>query len=199
MLRITVLTCALLATSANAARADEIASRLDIAKKQYEDKRLARSAYELQFALVLMQRKLSELYQATFPDPPEGWRAHPQDADRTGAFGTNIARVYQGPNANIRAQLMIDNPQIWASGHAALLNPLHAAQMGYTAVEIAGIAAGHALIKWHEAQKRVEAFIMVPGRLYLRLDGNGMASDQPVRDLMKAWNIQRVKDVADIP
>ncbi len=200
MLKKIVLASAMLLASAAAAGADEILSRLDIARKQYEDKRLAKSAYELQFALLLMQRKLNELYQATFPEAPEGWRAHPQDGSRApGTIGTMLVRSYQGTNVNISAQLMIDNPQIWSGGHAALLNPLHAAQMGYTAIDVPGIATGHALMKWHEPQKRVEALIMIPGRLYIRMDGNGLSSDQPVRDLMKAWNIRRIKEIADIP
>ncbi len=201
MLRYRLLAILVLVALTSPAAADQVSERLEFGRKAYIDGRLGTAANELQMALALLRRRLDDQFLAAFPEPPEGWRAMSPDRGMHRAVsGTVLVRNYQFSGSNISVQFYVDNPESWTGNiSTALLSPHYAAHLDYAIVEVEGLPRGYALVKWHADQKRAEGMMMIPGRLLIRLNGAGLASEQPVRDLMRAWNIKRVKEIADIP
>lgn len=191
------LLAAALATVTSTVLADSVTDQIDEARRLYDEGDFAGAVTELGFAIEEMRGRVAEQYVETLPEPPSGWTAEPAQQEGSAAFlggGTSVSRSYHADDGSgtIEAQLMVDNPMI--QGFAAMLsNPaLLASQPNMKRVRI---GRENAMLNWDDAQGSGEITLMI-GRAMIRLQGHGLASSAPLEELLKAWDLQKVKALA---
>ncbi|MDX6751484.1 hypothetical protein SH611_16885 [Geminicoccaceae bacterium 1502E] len=190
------LAAALLATPA-AAMADSVTDQLDEGRTLYEEGDFAGAITELEFAIKEIRGKVAGQYVETLPEPPAGWTAEPAQQEGAAAFmggGTMISRSYRAESGqgSIEAQLMVDNPMI--QGFAAMLgNP--ALMAGQPNMKRVRVGRENAMLNWDESAGSGE-ITLVMGRAMIKLEGSGLAGPEQLEELLKAWDIKKVKDLA---
>lgn len=188
-----------LATAAPAA-ADEVREQVEIALEYYEEGDLGGAITELEFAISAIRARQSALFAESLPEAPEGWEAGAAETEAGMAFmggGGIVKRSYRQSDGSGRmeAQLVIDNPMV--QGMAALMsNPAMMAAQPNT--ERVRIARENAMLKWEEDRGRGEISMMLGGRLLLQLEGQGLADKDILVDMMNAWDLAKLKDVAGL-
>lgn len=191
-----VLAAALLLSPA-AAMADSVTDQIDLGRELYEEGDFAGAVTELEFAITELRGKMAGQYVATLPDAPAGWSAAEAEQQGGAAFmggGTMISRSYRQDDGqgSIEAQLMVDNPMI--QGFAAMLgNPaLMAGQPGMKRVRI---GRDNAMLNWDREAGSGE-ITLVTGRAMLKLEGHGLEGPELLEELLRAWDIKTVKELA---
>ena len=104
-----------------------------------------------------------------------------------------IARTYiqTAGEGRIAAQLMVDNPMI--QGFAAMLgNP--AVIAGQPGMERVRIGRDNAIMTWNP-QARTGELTLLLGRAMIKLDGSGLDEKDPLVALIRAWDIERLKEL----
>lgn len=183
------------------ARADDITDQLQLAIELYEEGDLAATVTELQYAIGEIQAKLGDAFATSFPPAPAGWSAAEPSREAGAAFmggGTIVNREYteDGGNGRMSAQLIIDNPMI--QGMAALFsNPaMLSANPNMTRVRM---GRDNAILDFDESAGRGEVtFLTGGGRAMLKVEGNGLASGEPLVELLKAWDMDGLKAAAGL-
>jgi hypothetical protein len=200
MLKRSVAVLLLLPGLAAPAGADPVLDQIEQAKQYYGKSDYSAAVTELQFAINEIQSKLNELYAQTFPAPPQGWTAAPPQVEAGSALlggGSTLSRSYspEEGEGSIQAQLMVDNPMI--QGLAAVFN--NAALMSADPnVKRVRIGRESALLRWDEESKAGEITLVLGGRILAKLDGQGLASPEPLAEMMKAWDLDKLKKLGGI-
>jgi hypothetical protein len=195
------LLAALAAAPLVPARADSVTEQIDQGRAYYEEGDYAGAIAELEFALNEIRAKVARLYSDTLPAAPAGWRTDEADVQAGGMMfggGTSVSREYRedGGRGYVQAQLMIDNPML--QGLAALFsNPaLLAAQSN---VERVRVGRDSAMLKWDEADESGEITLLLGGgRGMVQLEGRNLPDKQFLVDLLNAWDLRTVKDIAGL-
>lgn len=111
--------------------------------------------------------------------------------------GAVISRSYreEGGRGTVDAQLMVDNPM--AQGMAAIFaNPaLLAAQPD---IERVRVGRDNAMLKWEAPRSAGEITLLIGGRVVARLEGRDLPGKEFLVDLLKAWDLARVREIAGI-
>lgn len=181
--------------------ADEIREQLDLAIELYEEGDLSGAVTELEFAIGEIQAKLGGLYAETFPPPPAGWTAEEASQEAAAAFmggGTMVNQSYRedGGNGTMEAQLIIDNPMIQGMG-ALFSNPaMMAANPNMSRIRM---GRENAILDFDPVAGRGEiTFMAGGGRAMLKVEGNGLSSGDQLVELLKAWDMDGLKDAAGL-
>lgn len=180
--------------------ADEIREQLELALELYDAGDYGGAVSELQFAIGEIQAKLAGSYAQSLPPPPAGWTAEPASQGASPAFfggGSIITREYRetGGRGTMTATLMMDSPML--QGMAALLgNPAMLA--GNPNMKRIRLGRDNALLDFDAAAGRGEVTYMLGGRALLKVEGGGLASADPLVDLLKAWDVDGLKDAAGL-
>ena len=194
------LTAALIA--ATPAAADKISDAIRDGQQHYEDNRLSKAMKELRYAISQIGRKLAKAYEATFPEAPDGWEARKARGRSTqgmGMFGgTVVNRSYrqEGGRGRIKAELVVDNPMMQAFAQM-FANPQLAAAGGYERARLRGVD-DDALVKYDENTKRGEAILLMRGRVFIKVSGSNLESDEPLRAVLQGWKFKDLMTIADI-
>lgn len=181
------------------AMANELREQLELAIELYEEGDLAGAVTELQFAIGELQAKQGAAYALTMPPAPAGWRAEAATQETGAAFmggGSVVNRVYteEGGSGHMEAQLVVDNPMV--QGMAALFsNPAMLAAS--PAMQRVRIGRDNAVMEFDQAAGRGEITHMVGGgRVMLKVSGSGLATGEPLVELLKAWDMDGLKAAA---
>ncbi len=192
----------LLPLAAGPARADKAGEAIDKAKSYYDDKRYARAARELQYAISLVSKKLRAALIETLPPAPSGWRARPVKAAPQASViviaGHTLTRRYNqdGGRGRITAQLIVDNPLL--SAMAALFNnPALAAAQNYERTRIDGIDED-LFIKYDADRKEGEIVLLIAARVFIKLRGRNIDGTDVLKTMMAKWNVKRLKKIAEV-
>ena len=187
---------------APARAADGVTEQIDQGRAYYEEGDYADAITELEFAINEIRGKLAGLYADTLPEAPEGWSAGEPELQAGAAMfggGTVIGREYReegGGRGRVQAQLMVDNPMV--QGMAAMFsNPaLLAAQPD---VERVRVGRDSAILEWEADRNAGEITLLLGGgRGLARLEGRGIAGKRLLVDLLEAWDLRAVKDIAGL-
>ncbi len=76
-------------------------------------------------------------------------------------------------------------------------NPQLAAASGFERLRVRGVS-GDALLKFNPDRKRGEIILLLAGRIFIKLNGRQIESDEILRDLLQGWNFADLKAAADI-
>ena len=157
---------------------------------------------ELEFAISDIRELMAGRIGETFPAPPEGWSAAEVAssggggaAAMFGGGGSMLEREYQqeGGEGRLTAKLMIDNPMIQAMS-AMFNNPaLIAAQPNMERIRI---GRDSALLKWDPERGNAEVSFLMDGRILVQVDGQRLESSDPAVALLKAWDLDAVREQA---
>lgn len=184
------------------ALADDVVEQLELGLELYQDQEYGAAITELEFAINDIRKLMSGRIAETFPEAPEGWSAGTVEsaggggaAAMFGGGGSMLEREYHQDEGSGRltAKLMIDNPMVQAMS-AMFNNPaMLAAQPN---MERLRIGRDTALVKWEPERGNVEVSFMIDGRILMQVNGQGVASQDPAVDLLKAWDMDALRDQA---
>lgn len=181
------------------AQADEVTDQLDQAKQYYNDGDLPGAIAELEFALQAMRGRVGQALLATFPPAPAGWTVNEADDQAQGAIpmmgsGTMLSRTYQdgGGDASIEAQLMSGGG--FLQGLAGMfMNPqVMAAQPNAKRVKV---GRENAVVTYDADGQSAQLVLDVGGKATIMLQGNNVASPDPLVALANTWNLKQLKEL----
>ena len=76
-------------------------------------------------------------------------------------------------------------------------NPQLAAAGGYERARLRGVD-DDALVKYDENTKRGEAILLMRGRVFIKVSGSNLESDEPLRAVLQGWKFKDLMTIADI-
>jgi hypothetical protein len=184
------------------ALADEVIEQIELGLELYQEEDYGGAVTELEFAINDIRKLLSGRIAETFPDAPEGWTAGEAEsaggggaAALMGGGGSMLQRNYREDEGEgrLEASLMIDNPMV--QGMAAMFNnpAMIAAQPNMERVRMGRESA---IVKWEADRSRVEATLLLDGRILMQVKGQGIDSPDAAVDLLKAWDLADVREKA---
>jgi hypothetical protein len=181
-----------------ATRADEITDQLDQARAYYDQGDVTGAIGELEFVLQALKSKIGEQLLATFPEPPAGWTVEageqPQAAMPFAAAGTMLSRTYRSAagDGSIEAQLMSGGG--FLQGLAGMfMNPqVMAAQPNARRVRV---GRENAVVTYDAGARSAQLVLDVGGKATIMLQGQGVASGDPLVELANRWDIKQVKEL----
>jgi hypothetical protein len=184
-----------------AASADEITDQIDQARTYYGQGDIPGAISELEFALQALRGKIGEQLLATFPEPPEGWRAESADNDGQATnplmgAGTMLSRTYrtgEGDDASsIEAQLMTGGG--FLQGLAGMLtNPqVLAAQPNAKRVRI---GRDNAVVTYDPEDKSSQLVLDLGGKATIMLQGHNLKNGDPLVALANKWDLKKVREL----
>ncbi|RCV87704.1 hypothetical protein DU505_16320 [Billgrantia montanilacus] len=184
------------------ALADEVIEQIELGLELYQEEDYGAAITELEFAINDIRKLLSGRIAETFPDAPDGWTAGEAEsaggggaAALMGGGGAMLQRNYREDEGEgrLEASLMIDNPMV--QGMAAMFNnpAMIAAQPNMERVRMGRESA---IVKWEADRSRVEATLLLDGRILMQVKGQGIDSPDAAVDLLKAWDLADVREKA---
>lgn len=189
-----------LATVPSAAADDDVIEQIEAGKAFYAEGDLARALTEFEFALNALRTRFSNAFMATMPDPPALWSAD-KPVLETGAalFGAGVVVTRRYLEAKgggqITAELMVDSPMVQAFS-AVFSNPIMIA--GDPGLERVRLGKMTALLKWDAERRAGDLSLALGGRVLAKLIGRDLGDKTILVELMKAWDLDAVKDVAGL-
>ena len=187
--------------SASPTMADEVIEQIEAGRAYYTDGDFARALTEFEFALNALRTRFSNNLMATLPEPPALWSAE-KPALETGAAllgtGVMVTRRYQEEKGEGRiiAELMVDSPMVQAFA-AVFSNPIMIA--GDPGLERVRLGDETALLKWDTERRSGDLSLSIGGRVLAKLIARNLDDKTLLVDLMKAWDLDAVEDVAGLP
>ncbi|MEM7042039.1 MAG: hypothetical protein AAF543_04430 [Pseudomonadota bacterium] len=180
--------------------ADEVVEQLDAGRAYYQDGDLSRALTELEFAVNALRTQFSNEFIATLPAPPALWAAEKPALDNGVAlFGTGVmvTRRYleEKGDGRITAELLVDSPMVQAYS-AVFRNPVMIAND--PKLERIRLGELHALLKWDADRRSGDLTLSLGGRVLAKLAGRDLDDKTILVDLMKAWDLDAVKQVAGL-
>ncbi|MBI5164920.1 MAG: hypothetical protein HY985_13580 [Magnetospirillum sp.] len=174
------------------AAADEIGNRIEAARTAYQKTDFARTARELEAALVQLQQRLGSGLAEYMPAAPSGWQADKPEIQGLGAVGggLSVVRAYTKGDASLNASVILDSPAVEAA--AALLgNPAAtAAQPKLRRVKAGG---EDALMRWDGQARSGEISIVLSNRVLLQIEGDNIANGDLLMEAAKGWNVAGIR------
>jgi hypothetical protein len=182
------------------ASADDILEQIDAGKTYYEDGDLGRALNEFEFALNALRTRFSNQFMATLPDAPVLWRAEKPVLESGAAIlgaGVMVTRRYQEQKGEgrITAELLVDSPMVQAFS-AVFSNPIMVAND--PTLERIRFGKTNALLKWNAEQRSGDLSLALGGRVLAKLVARDLDDKSVLIDLMKAWDLDSVEDVAGL-
>lgn len=180
--------------------ADEVIDQIDVGKKNYIEGNYASAITEFEFALSIVRNKLSTLFMATMPEPPVLWAADQASLNGGAALfggGMMVTREYyeRKGQGKVKAELVVDSPMVQAFT-SVLNSPIMIANEPQA--ERIRLGNMNALLNWNPDSHSGEISLSIGGRLLARMEGHGLSDKTLLIEMMKAWDLDAVKDVAGL-
>ena len=179
---------------------DDVIEQIDASKAYYSAGDLARALTELEFALNAVRAEFSRQFMATLPKPPVLWSAdEPALEGGAALFGTGlmVTRRYEEEKGSgrITAELMVDSPMVQAFS-AVFSIPVMIAND--PSMERIRVGETNAILKW-DADRRVgDLSLALGGRVLVKLSAQDIDDKTVLIDLMRAWDLDAVRDIAGL-
>lgn len=181
---------------------DEIVEQIELGLELYQEGEYGAALTELEFAINDIRKLMSGRLGETFPDAPAGWSAGEVEsagggsaAALMGGGGAMLQRNYREEEGDgrLEASLMVDNPMV--QGMAALFNnpAMVASQPNLERVRMGRESA---IVKWEADRGRVEATMLLDGRILMQVKGQGIDSPDVAVELLRAWDLAQVREQA---
>lgn len=195
-----LLGLALALTVTASAQADEVVEQIELGLELYQEGEYGAALTELEFAINDIRKLMSGRLANTFPEAPAGWSAEEVESGGGGAAalmggGAMLQRNYreEGGDGRLEASMMVDNPMV--QGMAALFNnpAMIASQPNMERVRMGRESA---IVKWEAERGRVEATMLLDGRILLQVEGQGLDSPDLAVELLRDWDLAEVREQA---
>ncbi|MCE8037783.1 hypothetical protein HOP58_08800 [Halomonas sp. MCCC 1A11062] len=182
------------------AQADEVVEQIELGLELYQEGEYGAALTELEFAINDIRKLMSGRLANTFPEAPAGWSAEEVESGGGGAAalmggGAMLQRNYreEGGDGRLEASMMVDNPMV--QGMAALFNnpAMIASQPNMERVRMGRESA---IVKWEAERGRVEATMLLDGRILLQVEGQGLDSPDLAVELLRDWDLAEVREQA---
>ncbi|WP_234252729.1 hypothetical protein [Billgrantia aerodenitrificans] len=182
------------------AQADEVVEQIELGLELYQEGEYGAALTELEFAINDIRKLMSGRLANTFPEAPAGWSVEEVESGGGGAAalmggGAMLQRNYreEGGDGRLEASMMVDNPMV--QGMAALFNnpAMIASQPNMERVRMGRESA---IVKWEAERGRVEATMLLDGRILLQVEGQGLDSPDLAVELLRDWDLAEVREQA---
>lgn len=194
------LVAVLLGLQAAPALADSVTDQIDQARRYYEQGDIGAALGELEFAAQELKGKQSAAYLATFPAPAAGWILEDAAQGETAAvpfLGNTTGRTYraEGGEASIEAQVM-GGGSLMQGLAAMFMNPqVLAAQPNARRIRV---GRENAVATYDPAERSGQVMLDLGGKLTIMLDGKGLASADPMVELVNRWDLAKLREIAGL-
>lgn len=180
-----------------AARGADPGPRIEAARQAWQRGDLARTAKELEAALIELQARLGKAFSDSMPATPAGWRAEDAEVQGLGAVGGGLAvtRAYENNDSTMNASLIMDSPAVEA---AAALLANEAATNALPNVRRLKVGGEDALIRWDGSTRAGEITMVLGGRILLEIQGDNLKSADILAETAKAWNLAAIRKAAGL-
>ncbi len=182
--------------------------QIDTARQLWRDNKLLQALDALDAAQVSITHQLGQTYAPTLPPPPQGWTVEPPNAHRAEALGGGVAafRDYRqaagaAPPAPPPGQPAGQPPQGQGQMNARIvvdssavqsMQPLFGPQMPQgvpPTVRKVRINDQDAVVAFDPQRRAGEVSVILGNRLLLQVEGQNVASAEPMLAVMRQWNI----------
>lgn len=180
--------------------ADEIIDQIEAGKTHYTEGDFSRAVTEFEFALNALRTRLSGQFMATLPDPPALWSGEKPALEHGAALfgaGLMVTRGYQEEKGEgrIMAELIVDSPMVQAFSAVFSSPVMIASDPGLERVRLGKRTA---LLKWDAERRTGDLSLALGGRVLAKLTGRDLDDKAILVELMQAWDLDAVKNVAGL-
>ncbi|MCR6630738.1 MAG: hypothetical protein NVV74_12200 [Magnetospirillum sp.] len=177
--------------------ADIVPAQLDAARAAYQKNDLPRTAKALETALADIHDRLGKALAETMPPAASGWQAEPPEIQGLGQVGGGLAvtRAYGKGEASLNASLFLDSPAVDAA-QALFGNP--AATAAQPNMKRVKVGSEDALLRYDSSTKAGEITLVLGNRVLLSIEGDNIASADPLTEAAKGWNLARIKALSGL-
>ena len=183
--------CLITMLTMGTAGAADIGGRLDGAKALYQKGEIAKSTHELEAVLMELQDRLGRSLEALMPAPLPGW--HSDEAEYEALLnsggGLSVSRAYAKGDASLNASIILDNPAVDAA-----LEPQPAQQ----SVKKIKVGNDDAVLRWDAASHSGDLTLVLGRRVLVQIEGEELASSDPLTDLAKALDLAALRRVTGV-
>lgn len=174
---------------------DIVPAQLDAARAAYQKNDLPRTARALEAALADIHDRLGRAFADTMPVLATGWQSEPPEFQGLGQVGggLSVTRAYSKGETTLNATLFLDSPAVEAAS-ALLANP--AATAAQPNMKRVKIGAEDALLRYDGATKAGEITVVLNNRVLLEIEGDNIASADPLVEAAKGWNFAKIRTLA---
>lgn len=188
---VTSVVAFVMASSAQAAFADDVTDSINEALKAYAEKSYSEAVEDLNYAVQLINQKKSGALTQFLPKALDGWSADTASSEAVGAamFGGAITakREYTKGESTIEITIVSDSPVL--QGMMMMFsNPMFAASGGG---KLERIKRQKAIVKYNKKERSGEINIMVAKRFLITLKGDNVSLDE-MRAYAKAIAYKRL-------
>lgn len=185
---------------AGVVKPDDVIEQIEAGKAYYRNGDFARALTELGFAQNALRIRFSNAFMATLPPPPPLWSAEKPALENGVALlggGVMVTQRYleRKGEGKITAELMVDSPLVQAFS-AVFTNPIMiSSDPDLERVRLDGMTA---LLKWNADRRAGDISLSLDGRVLIKLIGDSLKDKTVLLDLMRAWDLEAVRDVASL-
>lgn len=173
------------------AAAADVIPHIDAARAYMQKGDVARSAHELEIALLDLQDRLGRSLSDLMPAPPSGWVAEEAEYEGLGSAGggLTVSRAYTKDDASLNASLILDNPAV---DEAVSQAPAQ------SATKKIKLGAEDAVLRWDASSHSGEITVVMAHRVLVQITGEGVESGETLTDLAKGIDFAKIRKVVGI-
>ena len=185
----TICLAALMATGT--AWAADLSGRIDGAKALYQKGEIAKSTHELEAVLMELQDRLGRSLEALMPAPLPGWQSDEAEYEAllNSGGGLSVSRAYAKGDSSLNASIILDNPAVDAAFDA---------QSAPQSVKKIKVGNDDAVLRWDSASHSGDLTLVLGRRVLVQIEGEDLASSDPLTDLAKAIDLAALRRVTGV-
>ncbi len=175
--------------------ADTIPSRIEAGRAAYAKGDLARTAAELEAAIIELHLRLGKVLAEFLPPPLAGWQGETVETQGLAGSGGGLAvtRAYAKAESTLNASLIVDSPAVSsAAGQFAANAP------NQPNIKRIKIGAEDALLRWDGGNRAGEITMVLGNRAVLQIEGDGLGGSDLLVDAARGWNIAAIRKLLGV-
>lgn len=171
--------------------AADVIPHIDAARAYAQKGDIARSAHELEVALLDLQDRLGRSLSDLMPAPLSGWVAEDAEYEGLGSTGggLSVTRAYTKDDSSLNASLILDNP--------AVDEALNQSPSSTTTKKIK-VGAEDGILRWDPASHSGDITFVLAHRVLIQITGEGVLTGDVLADLAKAIDFPKIRKVVGL-
>ncbi len=175
-------------TISEKAHAADALSHIDAARGYMQKGDIARTAHELEVALLDLQDRLGRSLSDQMPAPLSGWAAEEAEYEGLGSTGggLSVTRGYTKGDASLNASLILDNPAVdEAQGQST----------GQAAAKTIKLGNEDATLRWDSSSHSGEITVVLSHRVLIQITGDSLDSDDALMTMAKSMDMAKIRKI----
>lgn len=168
--------------------AADVVPHIDAARAYVQKGDIARSAHELEVALLDLQDRLGRSLSGLMPAPLPGWDAEDAEYEGLGSTGggLTVTRAYTKDDSSLNASLILDNPAV-DEALSQLVASATTKKLKFGAEE--------GVLRWDPASHSGEITFVLSHRVLIQITGEGVLTGDVLADMAKEIDFPKIRKV----